>query len=95
MLSRVLLQQGELIRQISMRGDEAPASSNNDAITRLFEQQTQLLRSIADGSHASNPQESRVKLPVVNYLYSTVEGRGMEALFRDLPVISTFEREYR
>jgi len=48
-----------------MRGDEAPASSNSDAITRLFEQQTQLLRNIADGSNASNSQESRVKLPIV------------------------------
>lgn len=61
MLSRLLQQQGELIRQISMRDGEAPATGN---IERLFEQQTQLIRSIADGSVTSN-QEKEVKLPTV------------------------------
>lgn len=72
--SRVLHQQGELIRRMSLLDSGAQASSSGgDAITRLFEQQTQLLRSIADGT--AN-QESRVKLPVVKL--PTFDGRTEE-----------------
>ncbi|XP_011859012.1 PREDICTED: uncharacterized protein LOC105556525 [Vollenhovia emeryi] len=71
MLSNMLLQQGEIIRQMSQRGDGATAN-NGDAIERLFEQQTQLIRSIASGSGATN-QETRVKLPVVRL--PTFDGR--------------------
>ncbi|XP_011859274.1 PREDICTED: uncharacterized protein LOC105556770 [Vollenhovia emeryi] len=71
MLSSMLLQQGEIIRQMSQRGDGV-TTNNGDAIERLFEQQTQLIRSIASGSGATN-QESRVKLPVVRL--PTFDGR--------------------
>jgi len=40
-LSRVLQQQSELMKQLSQQHGDSQASASSDAITRLFEQQTQ------------------------------------------------------
>ncbi|XP_018395412.1 PREDICTED: uncharacterized protein LOC108773929 [Cyphomyrmex costatus] len=53
------------MQQLSQQQSESQALNNNsDVLTRLFEQQAQLMRSIANTSNASNP-DSRVKLPVI------------------------------
>jgi len=74
-LSRVLQQQSELMKQLSQQHGDLQASASSDAITRLFEQQTQWMRSIADANNTAN-QESRVKLPVVKL--PTFDGRTEE-----------------
>lgn len=82
-LNRMLQQQGEFLRQLSMRANESSfqdggsqpsTSGSSDAVTRLVEQQTALLRRFTEASGAN--QESKVKLPVVKL--PTFDGRTEE-----------------
>lgn len=64
-LTHVLQQQGELIKKLSSQScDSQSSSSDGNAVTRLLEQQTQILRNLADAGGTVN-QESRIKLLVV------------------------------
>lgn len=83
-LNHVLQQQSGVLRQLAMRSTEAGShnsdsqasiSRSGDAVTRLVEEQTVLLRRFTEAGGGAN-QESRVKLSVVQL--PTFDGRTEE-----------------
>ena len=64
---------------------------HSDVFTRLFEEQAQLMRSIADASGVSN-SESRVKLVKLRAFWRAIG--GMETLLGNIPIDDSYQWTY-